>query len=450
MKKIYTIIASLMLTVFVFGQEGNKDVTIISSGSGLTLEEAKQSALRSATEQAFGAFISTKTEVFNDEVVADQMSSVSSGNIKSFEILTQDQFPDGRWSVTLKTLLSIDKLTSFVEAKGIEIEIKGGLFALNIKQQILNEQGESEAIYSLVGLLHETMQTCFNYTIKSSDPKSLDADNKNWEIPLQVIATCNSNMDFCAQYFTNALKALSLSYEEIATYKSLNKKVFQVSVLYKGKTEVFSLRKQTSIQAINSLLSNWEFYTRLFVLDSGIDQTFGDRIGNFQNLNVMNTSISFQTAGNAAAIFKWSDKRSLAQIEQMTSYSVKPRGVVSNFSHGGYVVNEIDGHGLVVSLFDIGKFEWNPAKVACEDFVINGYDDWMLPSKHELQAIYTNLFEFKLGGFMSTYYWSRTCRDGQYTGILPYNFLFEIGKYGKYSCSLPESEDCWVRPIRTF
>jgi hypothetical protein len=69
-----------------FAQEPSKDVTITASGSGKTIEEAKQSAFRSATEQAFGAFISSKTEIFNDQVVADQMSSVSSGNIKSFEV----------------------------------------------------------------------------------------------------------------------------------------------------------------------------------------------------------------------------------------------------------------------------------------------------------------------------------------------------------------------------
>ena len=134
----------LKFATISYGQTENKDVSITASGSGKTLEDAKQAALRSATEQAFGAFISSKTEMFNDQVVADQMASVSSGNIKSYEVLNQDQLPDGRWVVTLKTLVSVDKLTSFVKAKGIAIEINGGMFALNIKQQALNEQGEVE------------------------------------------------------------------------------------------------------------------------------------------------------------------------------------------------------------------------------------------------------------------------------------------------------------------
>ena len=50
----------------------------------------------------------------------------------------------------------------------------GGMFALNIKQQLLNEQGEIKAVSEMVGLLHEPMQISFDYIIKSSDLKSLD------------------------------------------------------------------------------------------------------------------------------------------------------------------------------------------------------------------------------------------------------------------------------------
>lgn len=34
----------------------------------------------------------------------------------------------------------------------------------------------------MVGLLDESMQISFDYVIKSSEPKSLDAESKNWEI----------------------------------------------------------------------------------------------------------------------------------------------------------------------------------------------------------------------------------------------------------------------------
>lgn len=438
--------AMLFMVCSAHAQEANKDVSITSSGSGKTLEDAKQAALRSATEQAFGAFISSKTEMFSDQVVADQMASVSSGNIKSFEILNQDQLPDGRWGVTLKAIVSVDKLTSFVQAKGIAIEVKGGMFALNIKQQLLNEQGEIKAVAEMIGLLHEPMQISFDYVIKSSDPKSLDAESKNWEIPLLVTATCNKNIDFCANYFKKTLAALSLSPSEVETYKSLNKQVFPVHVTYQNKTLTYNLRKRSSIAAIESLMSNWEFYTRLFTVQSGMDESFGNGDGSlFCFYSPYNVDINFPTNGQQAATFSWNDKRTLAQIEQMTGYSVKPIGVVSNFKNGGYVVYEKDGHGLVMGLFDLGKYNWTDAKTACDELVLNGYTDWRLPSKKELEFIYNNVYKLGLEArVLGTSYWSSTVDDSNYAWFFNfkdgYAYKYLINKYNTYC----------VRAVRAF
>jgi hypothetical protein len=416
MKKIFksTLVILLVLCSqqFVFAQDAERSVTIIVSGSGKTLVDAKQAALRSATEQAFGAFISSKTEMFNDQVVADQIASVSSGNIKSYEVLNESQLPDGSWGVTLKTFVSIDKLTSFVEAKGIAIEIKGGLFALNIKQQLLNEQGEIKAVSEMVGLLHEPMQISFDYVIKSSDPRSLDDESKNWEIPLVVTATTNKNIDFCANYFIETLSALSLSTEEVTNYNNLNKSVFPVLINYNGVAKTFYLRKQSSINALNTFTSQWAYYTRLFTVQSGMDESNGNGKGQIHDFSIsrayIGTTINFLTTGQQAATFSWQDKRTLSQIEQMTGYKVKPRGVISHYKHGGFVVFEENGHGLVASIVDLGNMDWNSAKTACDELIINGYCDWHLPSKEELNLVYVNLKQVGVGCFDNTYYWSFT------------------------------------------
>ena len=431
----------------VNAQSENKDVTITSSGSGITLEEAKQSALRSATEQAFGAFISTKTEILNDQLVADQMASVSSGNIKSFEILNQDQLPDGRWGVTLKTIVSVDKLTSFVQAKGITVEVKGGMFAFNIKQQLLNEQGEIKAVAEMVGLLHESMQISFDYDIKSSDPKSLDAESKNWEIPLRVTATCNQNIDFCANYFKKTLSSLSLTSTEVETYKSLNKEVFPINFSYTGKNITFYLRKETSINIVKSLLYNWDFYTRLFTVQSGLDESFGNGESKlFKITDIRNkTSVSYPGVGDVAGSFTWSDKRTLSQIEQMTGYKVKPRGVVSQFKHGGFVVYEENGHGLVAAITDLGSMDLNTAKTACDELILNGYSDWHLPSKEELNALYVNLNQIGVGGFSDAdyNYWSSTKYNN--------NFAWKQDfRYGRRDYTNNEDNAVNVRAVRAF
>ncbi len=409
MKRINNIVVFLVFLVtskLVFSQGESKDVSIIVTGSGKTVEEAKQVSLRNAIEQAYGTFISAKTEVLNDQVISDEITSITSGNIKSYEILSQDQLPNGLWATTLKTIVSVDKLTSFVQSKGISVEIKGGLFALNIKQQMLNEQGEIKAVSDMVGLLHEPMQISFDYDIKSSDPKSLDAESKNWEIPLVVTATTNKNIDFCANYCIKTLEALSLSSDEVSSYQSLNKAVFPVIINYIGVAKTFYLRKLSSINALNTLSRNWEFYTRLFTVKSGMDESNGNgkgRIHDFnssRNYNNKSITINFLTTGQQAAIFSWEDKRSLTQIEQMTGYTVKPRGVVSQFKHGGFVVFEENGHGLVVSITDLGEMDPSSAKTACDELTLNGYSDWHLPKYEELNLVCVNLIKFGVGGFL--------------------------------------------------
>lgn len=418
----------LLISTSLFAQEQGKDVTITASGSGSTQSEAQQMALRSAIEQAFGAFISSKTEIFNDQLVADQMSSVSSGNIKSFEVLNESQLPNGTWASTIKAIVSVDKLTSFVQAKGVAVEVKGGLFAVNIKQQILNEEGEVKAVADMVGLLHETMQTAFDYEIQTKDPVSLDSENKKWSISYEVTATTNSNMEFCSDYFIKTLRAISLSPSEVENYKTLNKNVFDVNIKcissgekmpeYRSQatgalngftpTHVFYLRNSSSIDAINSLLSNVEFYIRLFTVQNGIENKNGDKVKQskyeqYKNYHTMGAihcepgepltmlpgNIILPSAGVAVRNFKSTDNLTLTEIEKITKYSVAPRGVVSQFKHGGYLVYEENGKGLVCSIIDIDKKD--------STLSLNGYNDWEIPNNDDFNWLISNLEQKGIG-----------------------------------------------------
>jgi hypothetical protein len=403
--------------------------------------------LRSAIEQAFGAFISSKTEVLNDQIVADEMASISSGNIKSYEVLNQDSLPGGRWGVTLKTIVSVEKLTNFVQAKGISVEIKGGLFAMNVKQQILNEQGEIKAIAEMVGVLHEPMQMAFDYTIEVESPRSVDEESKNWEIPITVTAVCNKNMEFCASYFMKTLSALSLTASEVETYNELNKQVFPVSVLFDGIQTNYYLRKRSSLSIIESFTSNWKFYTRLFAVQSGMDEVYGLGEG-YEHLFLSYNRIQFLTQGSIGATFNWNEKRTLNQIEQMEGYTVKPRGVISRFNHGGYVVYEKDGHGVVMAIYDIGiYYSWDAAKTACDDLELNGYSDWRLPNVDDLKFWESNILlnAISLGYMGIEDHNLRWCGEGRVYVWAPYD--------NRVDYFYPSSDDVsenFCRPFRSF
>ena len=460
----------------------DKTVSINVSGSGKTQDEAKQSALRSAIEQAFGAFISAKTEILNDQVISDQIASVASGNIQSFDILNASQLPDGTWGVTLKALVSIDKLTSFVESKGIVSEFKGSLFAINIKQQILNEEAEFNAICNMISLLHEPMQTAFDYSINTGEPKSMDAENKNWEIPLSVTVTANNNMKICSDYILNTLKSISLTDNELENYKKLNKQIFPIRLYRSGERINLYLRKGSSIIALNSFTSLYDFYVRCFKVQSietniKTESVCSEKKSKFKIGPICDCAFNSSTEFNTFLIplfqsnekitsFSWNDNKSLSQIEKIQKYTVEPTGVQSRFKNGGFVVTEENGHGFVLSLFDIdlkassywsndelyfkfiGFIDNEMANTILNGYSFNGYNDWRIPTVLEMKNVQDKLIK---NGFL----FSKTDISGVFESNDNDYFCFDKDEY-KITKFLLMGKREWspnkahFRPVRSF
>jgi hypothetical protein len=202
----------------------------------------------------------------------------------------------------------------------------------------------------------------------------------------------------------------------------------------------------------------WDFYIRLFTVQSGMDESYGNGEGwlhyfdDSQNYysTYGNTTINFLKSGQQAGKFSWKDNRTLAQIEKMTGYTVKPRGVCSQFKHGGFVVYEENGHGLVAAITDLGITDWNSAKTACDELTLNGYSDWHLPSKEEINAVYVNLY---LKGVIfferyHTFYWSSTEYDNYYPFYKRFTMDNEDNE-GRFD-EISKSEKFRVRAVRTF
>ncbi len=73
---------------------------------------------------------------------------------------------------------------------------------------------------------------------------------------------------------------------------------------------------------------------------------------------------------------------------------------------------------------------------------IDGYSDWFLPSKDELNLMYTNLHQNKKGSFDSSWYWSSSEDNISYA----WTQNFDDGKQDYY----PRNTGMSVRPIRAF
>ena len=100
-------------------------VTLVTSGTGSTKEEATKNALRSAIEQTFGTFVSANTAIVNEDLVKDEIVSISTGNIQSYQEVSCENMPNGEFDVTVKAVVSIGKLVSFAQNKGMTAELAG-------------------------------------------------------------------------------------------------------------------------------------------------------------------------------------------------------------------------------------------------------------------------------------------------------------------------------------
>jgi TolB-like protein len=67
-----------------------------------------------------------------------------------------------------------------------------------------------------------------------------------------------------------------------------------------------------------------------------------------------------------------------------------------------------------------GGFGW--AAQICDELEVNGYDDWFLPSRDELNIMWGALHRRGLGGFKSEWYWSSTPSNDDGTCIWIINF----------------------------
>lgn len=93
-----------------------------------------------------------------------------------------------------------------------------------------------------------------------------------------------------------------------------------------------------------------------------------------------------------------------------------------------------------------GNAEASSAAVYCSELDSGGQSDWFLPSKDELNLMYTNLHNVnpRLGGFSSVYYWS----SSEFAAGLAWEQGFDDGNPGHPTFNKRYGN--YVRPVRAF
>lgn len=187
-------------------------------GFGKTKDEATKIALRSAIEQAFGAFVSSNTQLLNDSLISDEIATVSSGNIKHYEYISEQKYENG-YSVSLKATVSINKLIHYAESKGSKIEFGGEAFAMNIAMYELNKENEIKVINHLYKEISSQIPYLYDYKVSTLTPQK--KNDNTWTIPVVINIYANKTADNIYKMFTDIFNSISLSKAEYNEYKKM-------------------------------------------------------------------------------------------------------------------------------------------------------------------------------------------------------------------------------------
>lgn len=294
----------------------NDEVTLVASGKASDSEKATTIALRSAIEQAYGTFVSANTTILNDDLVKDEIVTISNGNIKSYEMLSDVKCEDGQDMVTVKATVCISKLVSYAKSKGASTEFAGATFAQSMKIKELNKKNELQALQNLLVMTKEMLPLAYNMKLSIAEPvipeesrisknEPIDAHPyDSYEVEEQyrkflsladgyylmqffVSITGNNNTDKIFDNISNTLKAIALNPQEQKEYRKTNIKMARMKIdwpdVYNSREyqNDLILRFRNSQEDINKIFSE---FTKIILTDFSNFEIV-DNLGNTSSFN---------------------------------------------------------------------------------------------------------------------------------------------------------------------
>ncbi len=176
-------------------QASKDDIELTVTGEGKTKEDAKLAALRNALEQAYGVFVSSNTQLLNDEIVKDEIVSISAGIIKHYEILAGSANGE-MYDVVVKAIVTPGKLVSYAKQKGAptEFAVDGGTLGANVRLEKMNRENALKAMNSLRQMQINLLPDCFDYEISDmSEIQGSRQSKDEYEVYFDIVVYLNEN-----------------------------------------------------------------------------------------------------------------------------------------------------------------------------------------------------------------------------------------------------------------
>lgn len=270
------------------------DVTLTVSADGITKEEATKIALRNAIEQTYGAFVSANTTILNDEIIKDEVVTISNGNIKSYNEITSIQLPNGRIAVTLNATVSISQLISYAQSKGATTEFAGAAFTKNIKMMELNKKNEKIVLENLIKQLRQLAPYTYDMTLNVEEiyrrhremVRIYIDNNKNrryelvdvsntFVMPLQINYIKNNNTAVFYKLIEDTFKSLKMSKNEYDYFGGSGRGRFSYFRFDLNDRTIVSIELRNEIKELGTFYHDFEDILYKVFFDIEIEDNLG-------------------------------------------------------------------------------------------------------------------------------------------------------------------------------
>jgi hypothetical protein len=181
--------------------------------------------------------------------------------------------------------------------------------------------------------------------------------------------------------------------------------------------------------------------------DLPINVTFSYRVYAYANMNISltrditaNTNISIGEFYQGGIVFYFDGSGGglvCAESDQSTGAQWGCYGTTIGGTGTGIGTGAANTAKIVAGCSETGI-----AARICNDLVLNGYSDWFLPSKDELNLMYQNLKLAGIGGFADDYYWSSSESSSYYAWVQYFYNGYQTNYYKGYNER--------VRAVRAF
>lgn len=299
MKKNIAILLYFIVFLCNIQAQEAKTVHLITYGIAETEEEATKSALRSALEQTFGTFVSANTQIINDELIKDDIVSLSTGNIESYKKISITRSQDGKVEVTIDAIISVGRLVKYAQSKGISTELDGASFTYNMKMRKLNKENELAMLRHLYDkMIRISKLHLFDFNLNVHEPIVNSATNK-YLVPLEIQIKPNDNYKNLIEEFKRTIGSLSLSKEEQDSYRNSGLKCYTIESRIDEAVEYYYRGHNRDFSTIFGMNVDFPIALRNPLYDEDDNSSAWTRsyIDSLRN-NILQSSISFSILDN--------------------------------------------------------------------------------------------------------------------------------------------------------